>query len=175
MKNINYSKYPLKYKYLLTKEGKIYSQSSRKFLSTHLDKDGYEKVKLVCDDNQRHTFSVHRLMMENFFPREDMETLQVNHIDGNKLNNNIENLEWCTCRENINHAKIHGLRAKQFGENNPSSKLTEKEVKEIIQLLLTKKYSGAEIDRMYGLCKDYSNSIKRKERWKYLTKDIDFN
>lgn len=175
MKNISYSKYPLKYKYLLTEDGKIYSQASQKFLSTHLDKDGYEKVRLVCDDDKRHTFSVHRLMMENFSPREDMINLQVNHKDGNKLNNHISNLEWCTCEENIHHAIKNNLRAEQFGEHNPASKLTEKEVKEIIQLLLSKKYSGAEIDRMYGLCKDYSNSIKRKERWTYLTKDIDFN
>ena len=131
MKNISYSKYPLKYKYLLTEDGKIYSQASQKFLSTHLDKDGYEKVRLVCDDDKRHTFSVHRLMMENFSPREDMINLQVNHKDGNKLNNHISNLEWCTCEENIHHAIKNNLRAEQFGEHNPASKLTEKEVENL--------------------------------------------
>lgn len=175
MKNIIYSKYPLKYKYLLTEDGKVYSQSTRKFLSTHLDKDGYEKVRLICADDKRHTFSVHRLMMENFYPRDDMKLLQVNHIDGNKLNNHISNLEWCTCEENIRHAIDHNLRALQCGEYNPASKLTEQQVKDIIILLQSKKYSGAEIDRMYGLCKDYSNSIRRKERWAYLTKDINFD
>lgn len=175
MIEIVYSRYKLKYQYFLTRDGKVYSKATKKFLTTHLDKDGYEKVRLVCNDNKRHTFSVHRLMMENFNPRENMNELQVNHIDGNKLNNKIENLEWCTCLENIRHAAQHGLRAKQYGEHNPMSKVTETQVKEVIQLLLTKKYSGAEIDRMYGFCKDFSNSIKRKEAWTYLTKDIDFN
>lgn len=55
------------------------------------------------------------------------------------------------------------------------SVLTEKEVLEIIDLLLSKKYTGKEISKMYGLSDDYANSIKRHERWAYLTKDIDFN
>ena len=175
MKNITYSKYNLKYTYLLTEDGKVYSQKSSRFLKTHLDKNGYEKVRLVCDDDKRHTFSVHRLMLENFNPVQGMENLQVNHIDGNKLNNHINNLEWTTCKQNIKHAIQHNLRANQYGEYNPSSKLTEETVLEIIKLLKSKKYSGAEIDRMYGLCKDYANSIRRKERWTYLTKDINFD
>ena len=175
MKDIIYSKYGLKYTYLLTEDGRIYSKVSSRFLKTHLDKDGYEKVRLVCEDGKRHTFSVHRLMLENFNPIDGMENLQVNHIDGNKLNNHINNLEWVTCKENIQHAKEHNLRAKQHGENNPASKLTEKQVLEIIELLKSKKFSGAEIDRRYGLCKDYANSIRRKERWTYLTKDINFD
>jgi hypothetical protein len=175
MKSIINSKYPLKYIYKVTEDGKIFSERTNKFLSTRLDKDGYEKVSLVCCDNKRHSFSVHRLVMENFSPIEGMENLQVNHIDGNKINNNLSNLEWCTCRENIDHAIKNNLRAPQFGEHNPASKISEEQVKEIINLLLTKQYSGAEIDRMYGLCNDYANSIRRKERWKYLTKDINFD
>ena len=46
----------------------------------------------------------HRLLMMAFRPVESMEKLQVNHIDGNKQNNNFENLEWCTTQENLNHA-----------------------------------------------------------------------
>lgn len=175
MIEITKSKYSLKYHYFLDEQGNVYSQKSGKRLSTHLDKDGYEKVRFICSDNKRHTFSVHRLMLENFCPRDDMEKLQVNHIDGNKLNNTLSNLEWCTCQENIDHAIAHHLRANQKGEHNSSSKLTEEQVLQIIDLLLSKKFSGAEIDRCFGLCKDYSNSIRRKERWSYLTKDIDFS
>lgn len=171
---ITHSKYDLKYDYSLTEDGRVYSHFSKRFLSTHLDKYGYEKVRLTSSDNKRHTYSVHRLMLENFKPCEGMELLQVNHIDGNKLNNHINNLEWTTCSENVQHAFRIGLKTQQ-GESNNLSKLTEIQVKEIIALLLTKQYTGAEIDRMYGLCKDYANSIRRHERWSYLTKDIDFS
>lgn len=175
MMEITRSKYSLKYRYFLDEQGNIYSQKSGKKISTHLDKDGYEKVRFVCSDNKRHTFSVHRLMLENFCPRNDMEELQVNHIDGDKLNNCLSNLEWCTCKENIDHAIRHHLCANQKGEYNNSAKLSEAQVLQIIKMLQSKKFSGAEIDRYFGLCKDYSNSIRRKERWNYLTQDIDFD
>ena len=165
---ITHSKYNLKYDYALTEDGRVYSYFSKRFLSTHLDKYGYEKVRLISTDDKRHAYSIHRLMLENFNPRDDMNFLQVNHIDGNKLNNHINNLEWVTCSENVKHAFNIGLKT-QRGEHNNLSKLTEEQVLEIIDLLLSKKYSGAEIDRMYGLCKDYANSIRRHERWAYLT------
>ena len=171
MKKISNCKYNLKYDYYITDNGNVYSGKTNKYLKTVLDKDGYVKVRMISTDNKRHRYSVHRLIMENFSPIDNMAEMQVNHIDGNKQNNNIKNLEWVSCSENIQHAYDTGLK-KQNGENNNASKLTEKEVKEIIQLLLSKKYTGS---RMYNLSDDYANSIRRKERWSYLTHNIDFN
>ncbi len=50
-----------------------------------------------------HKVSIHRLMMKSFNPISNADTMQVNHIDGNKHNNQLDNLEWCTSSENINH------------------------------------------------------------------------
>lgn len=172
---INYCKYELKFPYFVTDTGQIYSQKADKFLSYQKDKDGYAKVQMMSTDDKRHRYSVHRLVLENFNPVENMKNLQVNHKDGNKLNNNLSNLEWCNCKENIAHAVKMGLRAKQYGEYNPMSKLTEKEVKEIIQLLLTHKYTSKEIGEKYGVNADYANSIRRKEIWTHLTNDINFD
>lgn len=167
------NKYQLKYDYYALEDGNIYSEKTNKILSKHLDKDGYEKVRLISEDG-RHTYSVHRLILESFLPIENMENLQVNHIDGNKQNNNLTNLEWCTCHENNLHAHRIGLKT-QKGEKNNASKLTEDEVKEIIQLLLTKKYTQKEIGEKFGVCADTIGAIKMKHNWVYLTQDINFN
>ena len=71
---IKSSKYQLKYNYYALENGNIYSEKTNKILSKHLDKDGYEKVRLVSEDG-RHTYSVHRLILENFYPVEGMENL----------------------------------------------------------------------------------------------------
>ncbi len=167
------SKYKLKYDYYALENGNIYSEKTNKILSKHLDKDGYEKVRLISEDG-RHTYSVHRLILENFYPIDNMENLQVNHIDGNKQNNNLSNLEWVTSKENTIHAHKIGLK-NQKGEKNNASKLTEQDVKEIIELLLSKKYTQKEIGEKYGVCADAIGAIKNKHNWVYLTKDINFN
>ena len=143
-------KYDLKYDYYANDNGSIYSAISNKTLSYQLDKDGYAKVQLSSTDGKRHRYSVHRLILENFQPVENMDKLQINHIDGNKLNNKLENLEWCDSSYNNTHAYKIGLKS-QAGDKNNASKLTEKEVLEIIDLLLSKQFTYKEIALKYGV------------------------
>lgn len=91
-KLIIYCKYNLKFNYYVTDDGRVYSERSQKFLSPQLDKNGYEKVQMISIDGKRHRYSVHRLILENFNPVDNMQYLQVNHKDGNKRNNNLSNL-----------------------------------------------------------------------------------
>ena len=143
-------KYDLKYDYYANDNGSIYSAISNKTLSYQLDKDGYAKVQLSSTDGKRHRYSVHRLILENFQPVENMDKLQINHIDDNKLNNKLENLEWCDSSYNNTHAYKIGLKS-QAGDKNNASKLTEKEVLEIIDLLLSKQFTYKEIALKYGV------------------------
>ena len=166
-------KYTFKYPYYATDDGRIYSSYSNKYMCPQLDKDGYEKVALMCIDS-RHRFSVHRLILETFNPVDNMRELQVNHIDGNKQNNALSNLEWVTCSENIKHAYANKLHS-QTGSRNAASKLTEGQVLEIIDLLLQRKYTYAEIGAKYGVNEDTIGAIKRKQNWTFLTKDISFD
>lgn len=170
---IKSKKYQLKYSYYAREDGSIFSATSNKILSTNLDKDGYVKVRLISVDG-RHTYSVHRLILENFNPIDNMENMQVNHIDGNKQNNKLENLEWVTCSENNQHAHKIGLK-NQKGEHNNASKLTENDVKEIINLLLETNMTQKEIGRIYGISDQAIGDIKAHQRWKYLTDGINFN
>lgn len=173
-KLITNCKYELKFNYYVQDDGKIFSERTNKILSVQLDKDGYEKVQMMSTDGKRHRYSVHRLVLENFNPIENMNKFQVNHIDGNKRNNNLSNLEWVTCSENLIHAHKIGLK-NQFGEHNNASKLTEEQVKEIINMLLEHKYIYGQIAEKFGVSDDTIGSIKRKENWKYLTENIDFD
>lgn len=71
----------------------------------------YLTVALRKGKSEIRTFNVHRLVAETFIPNPEGKT-QVNHIDGNKLNNSKDNLEWVTPKENAEHASKHGLLGK---------------------------------------------------------------
>lgn len=70
--------------------------------------NGYIYVQLWNNSNYKN-IRLHRLVAENFIPNPENKC-QINHIDGNKQNNRIDNLEWCTASENIIHAYKTGLR-----------------------------------------------------------------
>lgn len=70
-------------------------------------KTGYLECNL-CKDGLTHTKAVHRLVAEAFLPNPQKKP-QVNHKDGNKLNNSVDNLEWCTAAENVHHAINNNL------------------------------------------------------------------
>jgi hypothetical protein len=99
---------------------------------------------------------VHRLIAKTFIPNPDNKP-QVNHKDGNKLNNDIENLEWVTSSENSEHACKIGLKVMPCmkGESHHSNKLTEIEV---IKIKKTLKYDKIEIGHWSRLAKELNVS-----------------
>lgn len=76
----------------------------------HVDRCGYREVVLSYYPNKQKQVLVHRLVLSTFNPVPNMDNLFVNHKDGNKLNNNISNLEWCTRSENTKHSYMNGLQ-----------------------------------------------------------------
>ena len=125
-------KYP---NYFVTKEGLVFSSKTNKFLKFSYDQQGYQRVGLYIGNYKTKTIKVHRLVAETFIENTKNKK-DVNHIDGNKSNNNISNLEWCTRSENIKHSFKNGLSKisenqknrfiqmtkLQIGNNNPSAK-----------------------------------------------------
>lgn len=91
-------------KYKIQSDGKVYSLKRDRYLTPYSNEDGYLGVKLSYKSYG--TFhSLHRLLAKHFIPNpNNFET--VNHIDKNKLNNSLDNLEWMTREDNV----IHGLR-----------------------------------------------------------------
>ena len=94
-------------KYSITKDGKIYSYLTNKWMKTHINKDGYLLTSLRRKGNNNR-YRVSRLVAETFISNPENKP-EVNHNDGDKLNNNDWNLEWSTSRENTIHAEKNGL------------------------------------------------------------------
>tara|TARA_R110002096_G_scaffold390155_1_gene584612 strand:- start:381 stop:854 length:474 start_codon:yes stop_codon:yes gene_type:complete len=84
--------------YLIFKEGAVFSIKRNIFMKTSIGKHGYCYISL-CKNGKHKTFNIHRLVALVYIPN-PLNKKEVNHIDGNKLNNNIDNLEWNTPSEN---------------------------------------------------------------------------
>ena len=88
--------------YFVSENGDVFSCKKQRFLKKSIHSKGYEVVDLFINGKRKTAF-VHRLVAECFIGVSDM---QVNHIDGNKLNNNVKNLEYVSNREN----RLHSLK-----------------------------------------------------------------
>jgi hypothetical protein len=109
--------------YKVSTKGSIKNIKTQKIISQHI-RNGYKAVCLYSPDTKKkNTYNVHRLVSEAFIPIIDNK-LFINHKDGNKSNNILENLEWVSPKENSKHAletklhKTHPKAVKQFSMNN---------------------------------------------------------
>ena len=94
--------------YAISDCGNIKNIKTEQYIKQYVRKDGYMQVSLwSC--GKGHSFKVHRLVALYFLENNDVTKTYVNHIDGNKTNNNISNLEWVTPSENNFHAVKSGL------------------------------------------------------------------
>jgi DNA invertase Pin-like site-specific DNA recombinase len=139
-----------------------------KIFKPQLNQRGYLRVCL-SKDNIGKTIEIHRLVAETFIPNPNNHP-EVNHKNGVKTDNYVENLEWCTHKDNMRHAHKNGLIDNARGEKHGCVKLTENRVRK-----MRKKYFSGEAT-MSSLAKEYKVSfgtvwriIKRKN-WKHLNK-----
>lgn len=96
--------------YFITEDGKVISKQSKnsKELCQWIDSTGYKQV-IIYKNGKRYYKRVHQLVAEAFVEGKSEENCMVNHIDGNKVNNNFKNLEWVSNKENTQHAYDNGL------------------------------------------------------------------
>lgn len=133
-----------------------------RIISTKNISHGYKKTDLF-KGNIRKQFFVHRLVAYAFVPN-PLKKPNVNHLDGNKLNNRAENLEWVTQKENIHHAMASGLKKSLRGDAAPTSKLTWKEVRDI-RKHSKEGVSSVDLAKMYGVHYNTIYSVVKLKSW----------
>ena len=124
----------------------------------------YQIINLTLQDGSKKTFRVHRLVLMAFAPIENMYKLEVNHIDGNKKNNSLSNLEWVTSSENKFHAFATGLNKPRRGERSNFSKLTQNKI-ELIFKLRAEGWTQKRIAEKIGCTRSNISYILNKKTW----------
>lgn len=155
--------------YSVTKDGKIYSSYSSRFLKPSISQDGYYKVILIDDQKKRKDFRVHRLVGMAFCEGY-VENLVINHKDGNKLNNHYSNLEWCTISYNTRHAIENKLQGSAGGKN-----LLPVEKVHSICRLLEQGYRKKDIAEVLAVTVRHVTEIQNKTFWSWISDEYNIN
>lgn len=148
------------------------------FNSTHepgkyfISNTGYYRINLMCNDGKSHNFSVHRLVAESFIL--NINNLPfVNHKNGNKLKNNVGNLEWISPKDNWLHALLYLKTIGNIGNTafqRKHDKYSPELVAQICELLSENYYKANEIIRKLHLVENPDN--KRSIEYKHMRKVI---
>lgn len=151
--------------YEISNKGRIIGKQGR-LLNCKENHCGYLQCSVKFEDGF-YARSVHRAVAYMFIPNDDIENkTEVNHIDGNKHNNCVENLEWCTHNYNMKHrTEVLGC---MIGTDNPTNKLTEEQVIEIYNLCKYTETKYKDIAKMYGVIPEEVNRIAFGVVWKHL-------
>lgn len=153
--------------YLVTEDGKVYSLYTDKFLKQSISKRGYYTLNLVCPDTgERSTTTVHR-MVASCYLEPDSDKWWVNHKDGNKLNNHVENLEWTTDLLNKQHATDCGLMVR--GSDHHNSKLDEHDVEVICSMFETGFTTGQVLKAYPEVSRGTMLNIRGRRTWKHIS------
>lgn len=149
--------------YKISNYGKVINKKG-KTLSMNTDSHGYVCTSII-DYGGDKIKGMHRIVATMFIPN-PLNLPEVNHKDGNKENNRVDNLEWCTKKENMQHrSDVLGC---MVGTDNPTNKLSDEQVLEIYNLCKTTDMRYKDIAEMYKIVPSQVSLIVGGYKWKYL-------
>ena len=148
--------------YSISKCGLVKSNRRGRLLVQVTRKDGYKELGLR-KDKKKYVMLVHRLVAMTYIPN-PLRKPCVNHLDSDRGNNNLSNLEWCTYKENLEHASSKGRLIGKRGEDSSSSVMDNSTCHEICKRM----EEGAtltELSKCYGINLKTLSNIKNGHRW----------
>lgn len=150
-------------KYEVSNLGKVRNGETKHILHQFIGKDGYCRTQLAGVINK--TVTIHRLVAKAFIPKIEGKTF-VNHIDGNKQNNTVENLEWCTRSENMKHAYKHNLKT-SVGIKNGRNKLSCEAVSFIREHYIPRNqnYGAKALGKKFGVAHQTICAVVSGQNW----------
>lgn len=141
-------------------------ESQEKIMCSFPAPNGYLRIPFNVKGSRK-SKSIHRLVAENFIPNPENKPT-VNHKNGIKTDNRVENLEWATPKENIRHAHLNGLSISAKGSSVKGSKLTECLIPEIRAKYSTGKYTQKQLAAEYKVCLMSINLLVRGKTWAHV-------
>lgn len=154
--------------YYVDSFGNIYGKRGN-ILKVQVNEKGYLRLS-VNYDKKKHTKFVHRMVAETFIPN-PFNLPEVNHLNGDKKDNRIDNLEWVSTKENKQHAMV--VLEQGYGENHSKATLNNNQVIEVCEML-EQGYRVVDIVRKTKISKDKISSIKKKATWKHISCSYNF-
>jgi hypothetical protein len=154
--------------YFVTATGEVWSAKSGCLIlrKSRPDKHGYLRLSLFRQDGQhRRNVGIHQLVAETYLSN-SLNLPQVNHKDGVKTNNNVDNLEWCTSLHNIQHAISSGLRV-QHGDHNCNAVLSPSDVL-YIRSVPCVRGTTATLARMFGVDHSTIAQVIKRKTWRHI-------
>lgn len=155
-------------RYSVTPAGVVHSLTGKRgpryTMKTRANRYGYVVVALF--DGKRYLYAlVHRLVALAHLPAPALAGMQVNHRDGDKSNNHVDNLEWCSSAENHRHAFETGLRRGNSGAAHPMRKLSPHAIAAIRTTYASGSVSQSALAARHGVSASQIGRIVRNERW----------
>ena len=152
-----------KTEYLVSSKGRVFSKYSNKILKPDISNCGYLRVDIY--KNKKHKkISVHRLVAIAFINNPN-NLPEVNHKDGDKTNNSVENLEWVTSSENDYHAYLTGIKSAKHGDESHLAKYKRKDVIKACELMESGEYTLPEISLLTGINIGMLYCIHDRKSW----------
>lgn len=146
-------------KHIVYSDGRVFSKKLKRFLKICKNERGYKYVSIEKHKHKSH----HRLLAECFIPN-PLNLDQINHINGIRDDNRLDNLEWCNSSHNQKHAYKMGLHAPMIGDRNHRAKLSNIDVG-IIRDCFNAGFRGKDIARYFNVSASAISMIKRNQNW----------